>query len=117
MRGFLLTRSDQLAPSQPAALAASATGSTSGRLRIPNTFFDGSTVSPMVSPPNHGADAGIRTPDLYFTKVLLYQLSYTGKLTFIIIPNSAENRNIKAPFGRIQRGHRYKDSNRMLVVA
>ena len=28
----------------------------------------------------HGADAGTRTPDLRFTKPLLYQLSYIGTI-------------------------------------
>ncbi len=37
-----------------------------------------------------GAGREIRTPDLRFTKPLLYQLSYTGKIKFVAaIPGSA----------------------------
>ncbi len=33
------------------------------------------------------ADEEIRTPDLYFTRVLLYQLSYIGEYNVFIIKN------------------------------
>ena len=41
-----------------------------------------------------GADNQIRTDDLRFTKALLYQLSYTGKLDTLILPSASEKVNL-----------------------
>ena len=68
--GWLASRSSCSAPSPPPLKAMA------DSLRTTNSNFDGAKA---------GATGRIRTADLYFTKVLLCQLSYGGMLIIVTV--------------------------------